>query len=161
VGILDTKELKVSFLAPIGSTYKNTNDWSAVIRVEYGQTAFLFTGDAEAKLEEEMLASGTKLQADVLKIGHHGSRSSTTGEFLKAVSPRYAIICVGKENDYGHPHQETLAKLDLLGILVNRTDQDGTLIFRSDGVNISLEKTGTSVEPRAPIYLLKESTAGG
>lgn len=91
-------------LAPNGSGYKGLNDYSAVLKLTYGKTTFLFTGDAEAVSEGEMLAARADLKADILKVGHHGSNSSTTAAFLKAVAPKYAIISVGKGNDYGHPH---------------------------------------------------------
>ena len=118
-------------------------------RIQYGDTAFLLTGDAEAQSEEEMLASGANLKADVLKVGHHGSSSSTTQAFLKAVTPKYAVISVGAGNDYGHPHKETLAKLKNAGVQVYRTDLDGTVAFTSDGKTITIEKLGSTVKPRA------------
>jgi hypothetical protein len=97
----------------------------------------LFTGDAEKESEEEMLSRGYDLKADVLKVGHHGSSSATTWAFLKAVSPKYAVISVGKGNDYGHPHKETMEKLKSLGITVYRTDECGTVVAVSDGRTIS------------------------
>jgi beta-lactamase superfamily II metal-dependent hydrolase len=150
VTILDQGSLKVNFVAPCGSNYEDLNNWSAVTRIQYGSTAFLLTGDAEAQSEEEMLASGVDLKADVLKVGHHGSSSSTTQAFLKAVAPKYAVISVGTGNDYGHPHQETLAKLANAGVQVYRTDLDGTVVFTSDGINITVEKLGSTIKPRAP-----------
>jgi beta-lactamase superfamily II metal-dependent hydrolase len=86
-----------------------------------------------------MLKSGVNLQADVLKVGHHGSYSSTSPAFLKAVDPKYAVISVGKGNDYGHPHQVTLDKLSAAGVTVYRTDQNGTVVITSDGKNLSLK----------------------
>jgi len=150
VSLLDQGNLKVSFLAPMGSGYEDLNNWSAVTRIQYGDTTFLLTGDAEAQSEEEMLASGTDLKADVLKVGHHGSSSSTTPVFLKAVAPKYAVISIGAGNDYGHPHRETLAKLADARVKVYRTDQDGTVIFTSDGKTITVEKLGSAIKPRAP-----------
>lgn len=150
VTVLDQGSLKVNFVAPCGSDYEDLNNWSAVTRIQYGSTSFLLAGDAEAQSEEEMLASGANLKADVLKVGHHGSSSSTSPAFLKAVAPKYAIISVGAGNDYGHPHKETLAKLANAGIRVYRTDRDGTVVFTSDGKNISVEKLGSTIRPRAP-----------
>ena len=132
--------LQVVFLTPSGTKYDDLNNWSAVTRVQYGKVAFLLTGDAQAKSEQEMLASGADLQADVLKVGHHGSSSSTTPAFLKKVAPRYAAISVGAGNDYGHPHQVTLNKLAQAGIQIFRTDQDGTVVFTTDGNQIRVDR---------------------
>lgn len=139
VTVLAEDGLKVSFLAPCGSRYEELNDWSAVVKASYGKTSFLLTGDAEAESEREMLSSGADLRADVLKIGHHGSSSSTSWAFLKAVSPKYAVISVGAGNDYGHPHRETLEKLAAAGVKVYRTDRDRTVVFVSDGESLSIK----------------------
>lgn len=130
-------EVKAQMLAPNSSHYDDLNNYSAVIKITYKNTAFLFTGDAEKESEEEMLSRGYDLKADVLKVGHHGSSSATTWAFLKAVSPKYAVISVGKGNDYGHPHKETMEKLKSLGITVYRTDECGTVVAVSDGRTIS------------------------
>jgi beta-lactamase superfamily II metal-dependent hydrolase len=114
------------------------NNYSIVIRVTYGTTSFLFTGDAQALSEQEMLSKGYNLKADVLKVGHHGSNSSTTQQFLNAVSPKYGVIEVGAGNDYGHPHQVTLDKLVSANVTVYRTDLNGTIIFKSDGSGITV-----------------------
>jgi len=135
--ILDQEGLKISFLAPCGQKYEDLNNWSIVTRVEFGNTSFLFTGDAEELSESEILESGQAVSADVLKVGHHGSRSSTSTSFLKAVAPKYAVISAGKDNSYGHPHEETLKKLKQKNITVYRTDINGTIILFSDGRQIS------------------------
>ena len=121
------------------------NDMSIVLRVDYGSTSFLFTGDAEAMSEYMMM--GEFLTADVLKVAHHGSRYSTTPEFLEAVNPEWAVISCGKENRYGHPHSETLSVLSSAHIL--RTDQLGTITICSDGktLTVSSAESQTS-EPR-------------
>ena len=150
VTVLDQGNLKVNFIASVGSGYEDLNNWSAVTRIQYGDTAFLLTGDAESQSEEEMIVSGTNLKADVLKVGHHGSSSSTTPAFLKAVAPKYAVISVGTGNNYGHPHKETLTKLANAKVQVYRTDQDGTLVFTSDGKTIIVKKLGSTIKPRAP-----------
>lgn len=137
--ILDRNGLKISFAAPCRSGYEDLNNWSAVLKVRYGGISFLLTGDAQAESEQEMLASGADMKADVLKVGHHGSYSSTTPAFLKAVSPKYAVISVGAGNDYGHPHRETLARLASAGVKVYRTDRDGTVIFVSDGKTLTVK----------------------
>jgi beta-lactamase superfamily II metal-dependent hydrolase len=150
VVVLDQGGLKINFVAPCGSGYDNLNNWSAVIRVQFGDTSFLLTGDAQSESEQEMLASGANLKADVLKVGHHGSHSSTTPAFLKAVSPKNAVISVGAGNDYGHPHQETLAKLASAGVKVYRTDRDGTVVFVSDGKTLTVKTLGNTIMPWAP-----------
>lgn len=140
----DTFELggaTVTALAPIGSSYAETNDYSIVLRIDYGGTSFLFTGDAEETSENEMLAAGAHLKADVLKVGHHGSRSSTTDMFLDTTDPGYAVISCGADNSYGHPHAETLQKLDAKGIRILRTDKLGTITIRSDGKDVFLNSS--------------------
>jgi len=127
------------FAAPVGDTYEDLNNYSTVIKILYGNNSFLFTGDAEEESEAEMLLSSVVcLQADVLKIGHHGSTSSTTDAFLEIVSPQYAVIMCGKNNDYGHPHEETIEKLTKAGIEIYRTDQQGNIVMTSDGNNIEI-----------------------
>lgn len=150
VTVIDRGKLRVSFLAPVGTGYEDLNNWSAVTRVQFGNTAFLLTGDAEALSEQEMLAARANLKANVLKVGHHGSSNSTSLAFLKAVSPKYAVISVGAGNDYGHPHQETLQKLAAAGVKVYRTDQCGTVVMVSEGKTITVQTVKTAVQPRAP-----------
>lgn len=134
-----------TILAPNSSSYKNLNDYSVVVRLTYGSTSFLFTGDAEQTSEKEILAKGYNIKSDVLKVGHHGSKTSTTTRFLDAVSPRYAVICVGANNQYGHPAPETLSKLAERGIKVYRIDEAGTIIATSDGKSISFNKQPSPV----------------
>ena len=112
------------------------NNYSIVIRLVYSNTSFLFTGDAQVDSEQEMLSKGYNLKADVLKVGHHGSNSSTSPGFLKVVSPQIAVISVGAGNDYGHPHQVTLQKLTSAGAKVFRTDLNGTVVIISYGTSI-------------------------
>ena len=130
--------IKVQILAPNSDKYDDTNNYSIVLKVSYGKTSFLLTGDAENVSEEEMLEKGYNLKADVLKVGHHGSRSSTTPKFLSAVSPGYAVISAGKGNKYGHPHKKTLKKLKDGNIELYRTDKDGTVVFNSDGKTLQV-----------------------
>jgi competence protein ComEC len=127
---------KLTILAPNGSEYKDLNNYSIVIRLEFGANSFLFTGDAEEVSEKEILAKGFKVKADLLKVGHHGSRSSTTPEFLTKVNPKYAVVSCEIGNDYGHPHKETMDKLKNKNIPVYRTDELGTIIATSDGKTI-------------------------
>ncbi|NLI91419.1 MAG: MBL fold metallo-hydrolase [Peptococcaceae bacterium] len=131
------KELTVSVLAPVGRSYEDLNDFSVVIRIAFGNTSFLFTGDAGHESETEMISSGSNLSSTVLKVGHHGSTSSSSQDFLNKVKPQYAVIMVGKDNDYGHPHKETLNKLSKIKANILRTDLNGTIIVNSNGSTIS------------------------
>ena len=138
------------------------NNLSVGIRLVYGSTAFVLCGDAESVSEEAMVQSGLPLKADVLKAGHHGSSTSTCGSFLDAVDPDYAVISCGKDNSYGHPHQETLDRLHAAGVSVFRTDEQGTVIAVSDGASISWssapELSGSSQEAPAVSYVLNQNT---
>lgn len=146
--ILETESLRIDLLAPCKEDYSDLNDYSAVIKLTYGSTKFLFTGDAETLSEEEMIASGTDLSADVLKLGHHGSSTSSSEAFLKAVSPTYGIISCGEGNDYGHPHSETLESAAKHGITLYRTDLLGHIVFTSDGSTVKTASAGEL--PEAP-----------
>ncbi len=111
-----------------------TNDGSIVAKLIYGQTALMLTGDAPESIERYLvLLDGANLRSDLLKAGHHGSRTSSSVEFLAAISPAFAVISVGKNNSYGHPHQEVLERLTSAGAEILRTDQLGAIIFTSDG----------------------------
>ena len=161
VTVIDQNGLKISFLAPCGNSYEELNNWSAVTKVQFGNTSFLLTGDAQELSENEMLKSGVNLQADVLKVGHHGSYSSTSPAFLKAVDPKYAVLSVRQGNDYGHPHQVTLDKLSATGGTVYRTDQNGTVVITSDGKNLLVKAFGSSIQPRAPNLVVTPASTGG
>ena len=137
---LDVQGLTGQFLAPNGSGYEDLNNFSAVLRLTFGKITFLFMGDAEEVSEGEILKSGQILKADVLKVGHHGSSSSTGSAFLKAVSPKYAIISVGADNDYGHPTSSTLSKLSGSVVQLLRTDKDGTIVVTCDGESVTFNK---------------------
>lgn len=119
--------------------YEDANNSSIVIRLEYGDNVFLFTGDAERASEEAMINAGCSLSADLLKVGHHGSNSSTSYLFLRAVMPTYAIISCGAGNDYGHPHKEVLSRLENADVKTLRTDKLGDIICYSDGQNLRFE----------------------
>lgn len=118
--------------------FEDMNDQSVVCMVTYGQRRFLFQGDAEAPAENAILDSGQVIAADVLKVGHHGSSTSTLREYLQAVDPSVALISCGKDNDYGHPHQETLQKLKTQKAAVYRTDQSGTVVVHTDGKTLTV-----------------------
>lgn len=141
--VLDNPDLRVEFLAPCSSSYDDLNQYSAVIKITYLNRSFLLTGDAGFESEQEMIASGSDLQANVLKVGHHGSRYSTSEGFLKAVKPGYAVICCGAGNDYGHPHKEAIDRLTGTVPELFRTDQDGTVIVTCNGKDLKF-KTGKS-----------------
>ena len=141
VSIMNTEDLSVKFLAPTLDSYENTNDYSAVVKVVYGETSYLFTGDAE-EFSENLITDD--VNADVLKVGHHGSSTSTSTEFLKKVSPASAVISCGKDNSYGHPHSETLQKLADMGTAVYRTDELGTIVSVSDGKTITFDTNNTA-----------------
>ena len=115
------------------NTRNDINNNSLVFRLEYGNFRMLFTGDAGAEAEQRILASGADVQADVLKVGHHGSAYSSTPDFIRAVSPRYAIISVGRDNLFGHPAPDTLATLQGAGVRSYRTDKDGAVTVETDG----------------------------
>ncbi len=127
----------VTFLAPNKDYEDDLNNWSIGLKVTNGVHTFVMCGDAEAEAEADILANGVDLAADVLKLGHHGSSTSTSDAFLKAVSPKYAVISVGKDNSYGHPHKEILSKLKKEEIEFFRTDEQGTIIATSDGSKIT------------------------
>ena len=129
-------EASVTVVA-VNSVPEDTNNTSIVIRIVYGDTSFLFTGDAEQETEEKILESGQDIESTVLKVGHHGSSTSTSQAFLDAVSPTYAVISCGKDNSYGHPHSETLAKLASAGVEVLRTDELGDIYCTSDGTEVT------------------------
>ncbi len=115
----------------------STNDGSIVGRLTYGNTSVMFTGDSPSSVERYLVAlDGKNLKSDVLKVGHHGSRTSSSKEFVGFVAPTLAVISNGKGNSYGHPHKETLDTLEKFGVKVFRTDRSSTIIFKSDGETI-------------------------
>lgn len=123
---------------------KNLNDTSIVLKVKHGTNTFLFMGDASTKIEKNLLNKDIK--SNVLKVGHHGSRYSTSLEFLKKVSPEYAVISVGENNTYKHPHEEILKRLEEQNIQIYRTDKQGTILAKSNGsiITFSTIKTDTN-----------------
>lgn len=146
----------VTILAP-NDEYDNPNDSSIALLIQNGDNTFLFTGDAGEDAENDILDNKIDISADVYKVGHHGSRYSTSKDFFKAVNPTYAVISCGESNSYGHPHAETLNTLRAKGVKVYRTDEDGTIIATSDGKDITFnvpasetwkagEPTGTGSE---------------
>ncbi|MCA1073334.1 MBL fold metallo-hydrolase [Clostridium bowmanii] len=126
-----------TIIAPNALTYGNDNNYSIITKLKFGNKSFIFMGDAEDISEGQILAKQLDISADVIKIGHHGSDTSTTQEFLDAVNPKYAVISVGKGNSYGHPTQLVMDRLKAKNIEVYRTDENGTVIATSNGEDIS------------------------
>lgn len=124
-------------VGPITMDVEDPNDTSIVIKVVYGETSFLFTGDAELAEETSILDAGYDISCDVLKVGHHGAYTSTGYRWLKAAAPTYAVISVGTGNSYGHPTEGTLSRLHDAEVTVYRTDLQGHIVCVSDGTNIT------------------------
>ena len=127
----------VTLLGPV-TQYSETNNTSLVLRIDYGVTSFLLTGDMENTAETDLVNSGANLKADVLQVGHHGSSTSTSYLFLNAVLPEMGVISCGTGNKYGHPHEETLSILRDAKVDVYRTDLQGTITIGSDGQNFTV-----------------------
>lgn len=154
---------EITILAP-NDKYDNPNDASIALMVQNGDNKFLFTGDAEEDAEKDMLDSGLELSADVYKVAHHGSKTSTSEKFFEAVSPTYAVISCGEGNSYGHPHSQTLNTLRMNGVKVYRTDEEGTIIASSDGKNITFNvpesETWQAGEPNGNAGVWKSPNQG-
>lgn len=143
---------KATIVAPYSTSYDNLNDYSVGIRLDYGSTSFLFTGDADRHSEREMVShhSTLSLDVDVLLIPHHGSNSSSTNKFLKAASSKIGVIQSGADNSYGHPHSEVLERLGQFNVEIYRNDLHGTVIITSDGGHIQIKTEKTPKEANAP-----------
>lgn len=147
----------------------DTNNTSIVLKITYGDTSFLFAADAEYEAEEVILDAGFDLKADVLKVGHHGSDTSTSYPFLREIMPDYAVISVGEGNSYGHPTEETLSRLRDAEVQVLRTDQLGDIFCISDGTTVSfsqedvmkaMDETDSTIssEPETNSYVFNTNT---
>ena len=121
-----------------GQEFKDSNETSIVSRLVFGENSFLFTGDIRKSEEKALLEQRANLDSDVLKVAHHGSKTSNSKEFIEKVSPEIAVISLGKENSYGHPHQEVLDILEDYGIKILRTDQHGNIKIISDGKKLTI-----------------------
>ena len=139
----------VEILAPL-KDYNDENNNSLVLKITYGETSFLFKGDAERASEIDMVEAGLDLSATVLKVSHHGSNTSTTYPFLREVMPEIAIISVGENNQHRHPHDDTLSRLRDAGVRIYRTDMQGDIIIRSDGLNLTIETQRNTDIPTNP-----------
>ena len=126
----------VTVVGPL-KAYEETNDTSIVLRIVYGETSFLFTGDMESSAEADLLDAGAVLQSTVLKVGHHGSSTSTSYRFLREVAPKYGVISVGVGNQYDHPNEDVLSRLRDADVLLYRTDMQGDVVCVSDGVTVT------------------------
>ena len=136
VVVLDEDNLKLEFIAPNSDSYSELNNYSAVLKLTYLDNTFLFMGDAETLSEDEIT---NEIKADVIKVGHHGSDSSSSLEFVKKVSPEYAIIMVGVGNSYNHPYQSIIDRYESVGAKVLRTDLDGNIVCDSDGKKVTCD----------------------
>ena len=155
--ILSSGIIDIDILAPFSDSDSNLNNVSAVVRITYGKTVMLFTGDAEKVIENQLLNSG--IDADVLKVGHHGAGSSSSTSFIKAVSPDVAVISVGEGNSYKHPHAETLAILNEVGAKIYRTDEQGTIVVTADqNKKITVDKKASTVKENAPPVVVQTPT---
>lgn len=145
----DLGSAQVEILGPV-KEYSDTNNTSIVLRVDYGETSFLFTGDMETNAEKDLIGSGADLRATVLKAGHHGSDTSSSYQFLREVMPEYIVISVGEGNKYGHPSDEILSRYRDVGAEVYRTDMQGHIIAASDGKNVTFrteKEAATATNP--------------
>ncbi len=122
-----------------GKSVENLNDTSIVAKLIFGQTSFLFTGDAETEVEEKLISGGANLKADVLKVGHHGSKNATSDNFLEKVQPSFAVVSVGADNQFGHPNAMTIKRLENIGAEIFRTDEEGNVKMVSDGMKIEIK----------------------
>lgn len=149
----------VEVLGPL-EDYRETNNTSLVLMITYGDTRFLLTGDMKADAEKDLVEAGCDLDADLLKVGHHGSSGSSSYVFLREVTPEYAVIQCGTDNDYGHPHEETLSRLRDAGARLYRNDLQGDILARSDGKTITITtarnqdiETNPTVHDVPPCYI--------
>lgn len=156
---LGDESIKINIVAPVGNTYSDLNNYSAVLKIAYKNNSFLFAGDAANDSEQEIITSEININVDVLKVGHHGSATSTSAAFLTAVSPKYAVISVGNDNSYGHPTQAVLDRLHAIGANVYRTDIGGTVIIKSNGQNITVNRSPTVYTTPVPTQKITPTKA--
>lgn len=140
----------ITVLGPVHTNYEDVNDISLVLMIQLGEIRFLFTGDMEQIAETDLLNSGADLRADVLKVGHHGSYSSTGYLFLRTVAPTFAVISCGRANEYGHPHSEPMSRLRDAEVIIFRTDKMYNIVAVTDGENITFTWDNTYAKPWTP-----------
>jgi len=133
---------EITILAPFSEEYKNLNNYSVVLKINYGNHSFLFGGDMEKESENEVIEyfGSSDLKADVLKVAHHGSTTSSQQKFLEIVAPQLAVIFVGKDNTYNHPNAQIVDRLASIGATVLRTDREGDIVVVSDGAVLSVKQ---------------------
>ena len=132
---MDGVRVEILFAPEVGKG----NEISNVYRIRYGDVTFLITGDLVTDVEAQILRTGVDVSSTVLKVGHHGSKTSSSEEFLRAVKPKCSVICVGYGNNFGHPRAEVLERLESLPTKIYRTDRDGLIKFRTDGKSLRVE----------------------
>ena len=137
--LYENNGVKIKVLSPMESHYDDLNNYSIVLEIIYGNKSFLLTGDAENQILNKIAISG---KADVLKVSHHGSYSANGERFYNRIMPEYAVISVGNSNRYGHPHRKTISILKERNIKFFRTDNDGTIVFETDGNEINVMESG-------------------
>ena len=143
MNIIDDNDFSINILAPVTIDEDNLNNCSIILKMTYKNDSFLFLGDAEKKELETVTAD---MSAEVLKVGHHGSKTSTTKALLEKVNPKYAVISLGKDNSYGHPHKSTLKLLDEFGVETYRTDKNGTVVISTEGLGVTIKTGQTSMK---------------
>lgn len=144
VGVIDENGLCAEFLAPVEDEYSELNNYSAVLKLTYGSTSFLFMGDAEELSEQQITAD---VSANVIKVGHHGSDTSSSQQFADRVSPQYAVFEVGRDNSYGHPSAETVGRWQNAGAQILRTDLLGNIVITSDGEGLTVNTSQSAETP--------------
>ena len=148
--VFELGDATITVIGPVRMDYEDVNNISLVLMVQYGDIRFLFTGDMERDAEEELLDSGADVKADVLKVGHHGSYTSTSYRFLYEVEPTYAVICVGGNNDYGHPHDEPMSRLQDADVTIYRTDKMYDIVAVTDGEEVQFSWGNRFAKPWMP-----------
>ena len=148
--VFDLGGATITVLGPIRDNHEDVNDISLVLMVQYGDVRFLLTGDMESIAEKELVESGADLKADVLKVGHHGSYSSTSYIFLREVMPTYAVISLALGNEYGHPHDEPMSRLRDAGAIIFQTGKMYNIAATTDGTSISFKWDNKYAEPWTP-----------
>ena len=137
--VFDLGSATLEILGPAEYSGDNLNNYSIISKLTCGEVSFLFTGDAEEEIELELIESGEDLSCTVFNAGHHGSSTSNSVAFIKAASPKYSVISCGKDNDYGHPHRETISTFKEFSIEYYRTDYSGDVVFATDGANVYIK----------------------
>lgn len=143
MNIIDDNDFSINILAPVTIDEDNLNNCAVILKITYKNDSFLFLGDAEKKELETVTAD---MSAEVLKVGHHGSGTSTKKALLEKVNPKYAVISLGKDNSYGHPHKSTLKLLDEFGVETYRTDENGTVVISTEGSGVAIKTGQTSMK---------------